>query len=126
MTLNNQSGPRAGCVPAMPFQDLSPEMQFRMLDLAGDVHVAAAILLAGLIPLHVIAALKHHFLDRDDVLEGMLPEEAGDRTQDNDLFRQSLISSVDPDAAAGLTVEQDFFTGPSAEAAEIEGACFEG
>ncbi|ANC50605.1 cytochrome B561 (plasmid) [Aurantiacibacter atlanticus] len=61
-------------VPAMPFQDLSPEMQFRMLDLAGDVHVAAAILLAGLIPLHVIAALKHHFLDRDDVLEGMLPE----------------------------------------------------
>ena len=58
--------------------------------------------------------------------EGMLPEEAGDRTQDNDLFRQSLISSVDPDAAAGLTVEQDFFTGPSAEAAEIEGACFEG
>ena len=58
--------------------------------------------------------------------EGMLPEEAGDRTSENDLFLQSLISSVDPDAPAGLAVEQDFFTGPSAEAAEIDGACFEG
>ena len=56
----------------------------------------------------------------------MLPEDAGDRTSENDLFLQSLISSVDPDAPAGLAVEQDFFTGPSAEAAEIDGACFEG
>ena len=30
--------------------------------------------LALLVPLHVGAALKHHFWDRHDVLEGMLPE----------------------------------------------------
>lgn len=58
--------------------------------------------------------------------EGMLPEEAGDRTQDNDIFRQSLLSEVDPSADAGLTTIQDFFTGPSAEAFEFTGPCFEG
>lgn len=58
--------------------------------------------------------------------EGMLPEEAGNRSGENDLFRQSVLSSVDPDADAGLALLEDFFTGPTAEAAEIEGACFEG
>jgi len=58
--------------------------------------------------------------------EGMLPEEAGNRAGDNDLFRQSVLSSVDPDADAGLSLLEDFFTGPTAEAAEIDGACFEG
>ncbi|MDZ4306569.1 cytochrome b [Allopontixanthobacter sp.] len=61
-------------IPAMPFQDLSPEWQFRVLEAAGDVHVACVILLALLIPAHAIAAIKHHFWDRDDVLKGMLPE----------------------------------------------------
>lgn len=58
--------------------------------------------------------------------EGMLPEEAGNRSGENDLFRQSVLSSVDPDADAGLALLEDFFTGPTAEAAEIDGACFEG
>jgi len=58
--------------------------------------------------------------------EGMLPEEAGNRAGDNDLFRQSVLSSVDPDEDAGLALMEDFFTGPTAEAAEIDGACFEG
>lgn len=58
--------------------------------------------------------------------EGMLPEEAGDRTGDNDIFTQSVISSVDPSADAGLTVAQDFTAGPTASEFEFEGACFEG
>ena len=58
--------------------------------------------------------------------EGMLPEEAGDRTQDNDIFRQSLLSNVDPEAPAGLTTVEDFFAGPTATDYEFEGACFEG
>ncbi|WP_246081707.1 ABC transporter substrate-binding protein [Nocardioides litoris] len=58
--------------------------------------------------------------------EGMLPEEAGDRTQDNDIFRQTVLSSVDPEADAGLTVLQDFTEGPSAAGFDFTGACFEG
>jgi len=61
-------------VPAMPFHGLSPEWQYRLLDLAEDVHVAGVIVLTVLVIFHVAAALKHHFWDRDDVLEGMLPE----------------------------------------------------
>lgn len=66
-------------VPAMPFHDLSRAWQFRVLDWALDVHVAGAIALALLIPAHALAALKHHLVDRDDVLEGMLPELADHR-----------------------------------------------
>ncbi|MEO9322121.1 ABC transporter substrate-binding protein [Nocardioides sp. C4-1] len=58
--------------------------------------------------------------------EGMLPEEAGDRTGDNDIFTQSVISEVDPAAPAGLTTVQDFTAGPTASAHEFTGACFEG
>jgi cytochrome b561 len=38
-----------------------------------EVHVALTWLLLGLLVLHVAAALKHHFIDRDDVLRRMLP-----------------------------------------------------
>ena len=38
-----------------------------------DAHEFAAMLLAALALLHVAAALKHHFIDRDDVLRRMLP-----------------------------------------------------
>ncbi len=37
-------------------------------------HALLIILLVAMIPLHVGAALKHHFWDRHDVLRGMLPE----------------------------------------------------
>lgn len=40
---------------------------------AGAVHEYAAITLALLLSLHVAAALKHHFVDRDGVLRAMLP-----------------------------------------------------
>ena len=38
-----------------------------------DVHEAAAKLLIFLVVLHVAGALKHHFIDRDNVLHRMIP-----------------------------------------------------
>ena len=38
-----------------------------------DVHEAGATALAALAIVHAAAALKHHFIDRDDVLRRMLP-----------------------------------------------------
>jgi cytochrome b561 len=61
-------------VPAMPFQDMSPEWQFRLLDYAEDVHAFGVIALTLLVPAHAAAAIKHHFWELDDVFEGMLPE----------------------------------------------------
>lgn len=61
-------------VPAMPFHDLSRAWQFAILDWALTIHVAGVVLLSVLVVLHVLAALKHHFVNRDDVFEGMLPE----------------------------------------------------
>ena len=40
---------------------------------ASEAHEIMAFLGAGLFLLHVAGALKHHFLDRDDVLARMLP-----------------------------------------------------
>jgi cytochrome b561 len=40
------------------------------------LHVALAWILAALVVLHVLAALKHHFIDRDDVLVRMLSRTA--------------------------------------------------
>ena len=42
-------------------------------DAASLLHYGVSRLLIGLIVLHVGAALKHHFFDRDDVLVRMLP-----------------------------------------------------
>ncbi|EZP74446.1 Cytochrome B561 [Sphingomonas paucimobilis] len=60
--------------PALPLHGLGPEMQYRLLAVAEEVHHILVLLLVLLIPLHVGAALKHHFWDRHDVLRGMLPE----------------------------------------------------
>ena len=61
-------------LPAMPFHAVGPEWRWWILDLAGRAHGVGIVGLALLVPLHVGAALKHHFWDRHDVLEGMLPE----------------------------------------------------
>ena len=61
-------------LPPMPFYDLSPEWQAQVLDWSMTVHIVGIFALALLIPAHAIAAIKHHFWDRDDVLEGMFPE----------------------------------------------------
>ena len=54
-------------VPALGGPD--PDLKL----LAADVHLALSWLLVGLFTLHVAGALKHHFVDRDDVLRRMLP-----------------------------------------------------
>lgn len=36
------------------------------------IHTALGFLMIGLVVLHIAAALKHHFIDKDDVLERML------------------------------------------------------
>lgn len=61
-------------VPPMPFADMTPEWRLRMLDWGEDVHAAGMVLLTLVVPIHAVAAIKHHFWDRDDVMEGMLPE----------------------------------------------------
>lgn len=60
--------------PQVPLDAFGTEARFAVLDLAEDVHIASVIVLLVLIPVHVGAALKHHFWDRHDVLRGMLPE----------------------------------------------------
>jgi cytochrome b561 len=41
-------------------------------DVARSIHVAAALLLAAILAIHAGAALKHQFVDRDDVLAAMV------------------------------------------------------
>ena len=41
--------------------------------LFGESHALLAWTMVALLALHVLAALKHHILDRDDVVAGMLP-----------------------------------------------------
>lgn len=60
--------------PQMPFDTLSPAIRWWILDWAEGIHTLLVILLLVMIPLHVGAALKHHFWDRHDVLKGMLPD----------------------------------------------------
>ena len=42
-------------------------------DLLANAHLANSCILAAAIAIHVLAALKHHFVDRDTVLASMLP-----------------------------------------------------
>ncbi len=55
-----------------------------MEDIAGKVHWYLALLLISLAALHTMAALKHHFIDRDRTLKKML----GVRTQFKTKFHQ--------------------------------------
>lgn len=60
--------------PPLPLEELDLTTRLAIMDVAEDVHHLLAWLLAIIVPLHVGAALKHHFWDRHDVLRGMLPE----------------------------------------------------
>lgn len=44
-----------------------------LAEVFGNAHGALNLAMLGLVALHVAAALKHHFIDRDDVLTRMLP-----------------------------------------------------
>jgi cytochrome b561 len=48
-----------------------------LADTLQDWHELGASMLIGLVALHVLAALYHHFVRRDDVLTAMLPLAAG-------------------------------------------------
>lgn len=60
--------------PQMPFDRLDPAWQWAIMDWAEDLHQFFILIIVILIPLHIGAALKHHWWDRDDVLTGMLPD----------------------------------------------------
>ncbi|MFW1677126.1 cytochrome b [Pontibacter sp. JAM-7] len=53
-------------IPALPLtvQDME--------EYAGEIHFIAATLILGLASGHMLAALKHHFIDRDNTLKRML------------------------------------------------------
>ena len=56
----------------LPLPDLL-EKNKELGDLLNTVHWGFNMLLAGIVLGHVAAALKHHFINRDDVLTRMLP-----------------------------------------------------
>jgi cytochrome b561 len=59
--------------PQLPFESLDTAWQWAIMDWSETGHQLLVVVLILLIPLHIGAALKHHFWDRHDVLEGMLP-----------------------------------------------------
>ncbi|MBB5984909.1 cytochrome b [Sphingobium lignivorans] len=60
--------------PLMPFAATPVPVQWLALHWGESIHAILILLLIVMIPLHVGAALKHHFWNRHDVLRGMLPE----------------------------------------------------
>lgn len=58
-----------GLIPLPVLIDPNPELK----PLLKAVHYWLNMGLAGLVAAHVGAALKHHFIDRDDILKRMLP-----------------------------------------------------
>jgi cytochrome b561 len=61
-------------LPPLPFEDLGFELRAWLQDAARLLHQGLVLVLLVLIPLHAVAALKHHFWDEHDVLTAMLPE----------------------------------------------------
>ncbi len=60
--------------PHMPFIPISAEMENPVHEFFEYFHkLGAKILIYGMIPLHVAAALKHQFVDKDEVIEHMVP-----------------------------------------------------
>lgn len=59
--------------PLLPLQDLPLEMRWAILQWSETAHFWLIWGLLATIVVHAGAALKHHFIDRDDVLAGMVP-----------------------------------------------------
>ncbi|WP_454715621.1 cytochrome b [Caulobacter segnis] len=59
--------------PLMPLEGLANPTLWAIEAATEWLHWGFAVSLMALIPIHAGAALKHHFIDRDDVLHGMLP-----------------------------------------------------
>jgi cytochrome b561 len=56
----------------LPIPDLLPKDK-AVGDALKEIHQALNLLLIGILIIHVLAALKHHFIDKDNVLKQMLP-----------------------------------------------------
>ena len=56
----------------LPIPDLLPKDKV-VGDALKEIHQALNLLLIGILIIHVLAALKHHFIDKDNVLKQMLP-----------------------------------------------------
>jgi len=61
----------------LPIPDLIPKNK-ELGDVLLGLHQSLNLLLIVLLLVHVAAALKHHFLDKDDVLARMLPKHRSD------------------------------------------------
>lgn len=59
-------------LPHISYLAMHPD-KASLSNLASTIHLTLAISIASLIALHIAGALKHHFVDRDDVLRRMLP-----------------------------------------------------
>jgi cytochrome b561 len=60
--------------PHIPFLAALPRADKRVIEpFLMDTHAILAFAMLALVVLHVLAALKHHFRDRDNVLKHMLP-----------------------------------------------------
>jgi cytochrome b561 len=55
----------------LPLPDLLPK-DAALGDRLKDLHKVLNYILLGLVVIHTVAALKHHFIDRNDVLTRML------------------------------------------------------
>lgn len=59
--------------PMLPLDGLPRETRWAVMQWAETIHFGLVIAMLIVIPLHAGAALKHHFIDRDDVLAAMTP-----------------------------------------------------
>lgn len=59
--------------PLLPMQDLPLELRWAIMQWSETAHFWMIHALLATIVIHAGAALKHHFIDRDDVLAGMVP-----------------------------------------------------
>ncbi len=66
----------------LPLPDLIPKNK-EVGDILQQLHEALNIVLIGIVVIHVVAALKHHFVDKDDVLKQMLPSKRQAVTEEN-------------------------------------------
>ena len=63
-------------IPDLPFMSIF-QNSGNLPNILEDVHGALAVVLAILVALHIGAALKHHFVSRDNVLLSMAPSALG-------------------------------------------------
>lgn len=54
------------------FPAITEVIDEEIVDMIGNAHLVMALLLATLVVLHAAAALKHHFLDKDETLKRMI------------------------------------------------------